>query len=310
VKGTKILTSQGQKNIEDIKIGDLVMTRQGLQPVINTRNKFKKVIKRLGLIGTPDHPVITTKGEIALQNVSEKDSIYIWNEKLSSIETRSITDTLIRQGVSCEYISGDMTNGSLRQLLCTDKYGLMSMVKFLKGILSITKTLTRSIMNYVILSVCPRVSTQASIYLPLKDERNQLKQEKKILKKQSLQETFGERQKQEKQNLEQECIKVFTMQSLALQFVNFVKSSFLTLVRLVVTFVKNFVMRVFTGKQRVYNLQIANQPEYFANNILVHNCVIGLALAVYNLPEKPVTIGGGYKEEYSLSYNEYGEPIY
>ena len=30
--------------------------------------------------------------------------------------------------------------------------------------------------------------------------------------------------------------------------------------------------------KRVYNLQIFDTPEYFANNILVHNCVISMSI--------------------------------
>jgi hypothetical protein len=40
------------------------------------------------------------------------------------------------------------------------------------------------------------------------------------------------------------------------------------------------------------------------------DCVIGLALAVYNLPEKQATISSGFKDDYTLSYNEFSEPIY
>ena len=32
-------------------------------------------------------------------------------------------------------------------------------------------------------------------------------------------------------------------------------------------------------EERVYNLQVEGEPEYFANFVLVHNCVIALALA-------------------------------
>ena len=39
-------------------------------------------------------------------------------------------------------------------------------------------------------------------------------------------------------------------------------------------------------EENVFNLYIENHNEYFANNILVHNCM-SLALAVYDLPHKP-----------------------
>lgn len=91
VKGTQILTNKGQIPIEQVKIGDMVMTRKGYQPVINTMSSIKKVITntKLGLTGTPDHPIITTKGNKSLAKVSDSDTIYIWNEKLLSIKVKN-----------------------------------------------------------------------------------------------------------------------------------------------------------------------------------------------------------------------------
>lgn len=60
VAGTQIATEYGYKNIEDIKIGDRVLTPFGLSPVLDAGcTGIKKVIDigGLGLIGTEDHPI-------------------------------------------------------------------------------------------------------------------------------------------------------------------------------------------------------------------------------------------------------------
>ena len=58
VAGTKISTLFGDKSIEDIKIGDFVITPNGFNKVIRSMdNGIKKVIDIIGLKGTPNHPV-------------------------------------------------------------------------------------------------------------------------------------------------------------------------------------------------------------------------------------------------------------
>lgn len=39
--------------------------------------------------------------------------------------------------------------------------------------------------------------------------------------------------------------------------------------------------------EMVYNLQVLGKNEYFANNILVHNCVMALAITNWGLKSKP-----------------------
>ena len=44
------------------------------------------------------------------------------------------------------------------------------------------------------------------------------------------------------------------------------------------------------AKQRVYNIQVAETPEYFINGVLVHNCIMALAIAwqLYKTESPPV----------------------
>ena len=62
VAGTLILTNNGQVPIENIKVGDMVLTREGYKPVEITTSSYKKVITNLGLTGTSNHPIITANG--------------------------------------------------------------------------------------------------------------------------------------------------------------------------------------------------------------------------------------------------------
>lgn len=57
VAGTKIATPFGDKNIEDLCVGDLVLTSIGYERVVKTTNRIADVITNVGLCGTPNHPV-------------------------------------------------------------------------------------------------------------------------------------------------------------------------------------------------------------------------------------------------------------
>ncbi len=99
IAGTKILTRKGQMNIEDIKSGEMVMTRSGYKKVIwSGITGIKPTISNIGITGTANHPVITVSGIKDLQYCNEYDILYVWNkyrkkiEMLSYTEARSIID--------------------------------------------------------------------------------------------------------------------------------------------------------------------------------------------------------------------------
>lgn len=82
VAGTKIATIWGSKNIEDVKIGDKVITPFGIGLISRSCCSGEKVVvEKIGLIGTPDHKVFTDKGFISLDTVCDADGI----DKLSFV---------------------------------------------------------------------------------------------------------------------------------------------------------------------------------------------------------------------------------
>ncbi len=82
VKDTKIATSRGEVNIQDIKIGDRVITPFGLGDVIACGTVgHTQVIKNMSLEGTPDHPVFYKSSFERLDTVTDEYKI----DKLSLI---------------------------------------------------------------------------------------------------------------------------------------------------------------------------------------------------------------------------------
>lgn len=154
VKGTKILTPKGEINIEDLKIGDEVITPMGISKITHThKNLSDDVITNMGLTGTKSHKIFTwNEGWKELQFLSLCDIIeyskigrlkwQIMNllytkAKCSQFSTR--VDTIVREGTTERMLETSD--------FYTEGYGLKTMGKFLKGITSIILTGTGVIMK-------------------------------------------------------------------------------------------------------------------------------------------------------------------
>jgi len=305
VAGTKVLTDKGQVSIEKLKIGDMVMTRQGFKPITMIGNRKEKVITKLGLTGTLDHPIILKDRIEKLINVAVSDIIYIWNEKLLSIMEYPITDIQILKEGILENIIGHIQNGKNHQNHYTDKYGEIITEKYKKGILSIIKTIIQEITKLKILKLCHVENINQNTVKQKKEKENQ----ELILKNmQDLKLQYGMDQKKEKNGIENIFMKVwqklkkvnmnvfivknFFMQKilkqnivqtvalknnielniLKLDNVNIVKKNLKLTSIQELDFVHQNVQQQVIEEKRVYNISVKDCNEYFANNILVHNC--------------------------------------
>ena len=316
-----ITTDKGQIPIQNIKPGDFVMTRKGLKEVEYTSQRIKQVITRFGLTGTPDHPVITKKGVKMLANLKASDIIYIWNEKQSFIKEKSIIDTQVQKGDNTKSIFGDTTSGKNHQLHFIDKFGLTILERFLKDVLFIIKIiifliiipiiwsflLVLSTLNFICRSQKEEDSQEKLVKNRQKELNNHLKSgEKKIQKKQGLfilkvgkhklkglQKSYqiGKETIQKKlENLLNKTQSIYFMSRLKKGFVLIAGKSSSILANGVESFAQeNVPVNLITRKDVVYNLQIKDSHEYFANNILVHNCMaLAITYFLYQNEPKPL----------------------
>lgn len=81
VAGTRVLTARGEVPIEQVCVGDLALTRSGWKPVTSAGCTGERaVVTRLGITGTPEHPVLTAEGWKRLDSVAPSDVVlYAWN---------------------------------------------------------------------------------------------------------------------------------------------------------------------------------------------------------------------------------------
>lgn len=78
IAGTKILTPTGNKNIENLKEGDLVVTPFGNRRILKTIHRKSKVIHNINneIYATGNHRFVTKKGLISADNIKQNNYIY------------------------------------------------------------------------------------------------------------------------------------------------------------------------------------------------------------------------------------------
>lgn len=254
-EGTMIKTINGEVPIENVEVGDMVLTRKGYKRVLQTWNKGRQeVISRFGVTATPDHKFITKRGSKELKSLNPSDILYLWNERSLSIEEKSISAIQTQNKDIEESISGTV------QSLITGKYGLTKMVRYLKDISYTIKTIIPSIMNYPIL----KLSLLNNIQEYTLQKRVDLTLQPAILNSLEKGQLNGTSQKK---------VRDFTLNTTNGFGLFGTKSARFALS------VKNLLKRISKelnsaqeNVKTVYDLSVEGSHEFFANGVLVHNC--------------------------------------
>lgn len=180
VAGTKVATLFGDKPIEKIKAGEMVLTPFGLKRVLfSGKTGTRNVISKFGVTATPDHPFITRDAEIkAFQTVEEEECIKLkYRNLINPILQRRLRSTALpivswdRGSITLasppRTKAGKLRKGSMWL------YGNSSLGKLcLKGFISIIRTATLSITNLAILSVYHGMNTARKLITKLKGSKN------------------------------------------------------------------------------------------------------------------------------------------
>jgi hypothetical protein len=123
-KGTLITTKNGKVNIEDVRVGDKVLTHDGSYRKVyakqteNIKSGFKREVRVIKLttgkiiFATPDHPFLTDKGWISCRNLTVRDNLIqgvdnigVQNFNSTHIETENIV-TKFRDADVARHILG------------------------------------------------------------------------------------------------------------------------------------------------------------------------------------------------------------
>ena len=205
IGGTKIATPFGNKNIEDIKVGDLVLTPIGYKKVINTSNHEDEVITNCGLTGTANHPVynfLLNKFDFLVtsdyNNCSKLNLKELLQWQIAKILSCG-TDENGKEQVESIISYGQIINTGLGKC-CIEQYGKNILAKFPKVMLFIISTIIQIIMTLVIWNVYQI----GNIVKDTCENHNELNNQKRIWKKKQDQNYMsGNNQIKGKKNLKQ-----------------------------------------------------------------------------------------------------------
>ena len=269
IAGTKILTNNGEKNIEDIVVGDMVLTREGYKKVLVSKETGKKnVITRFGLTGTPNHPIITKNGVVRLDEVKVSDILYTWNKTKLCIEEKPIIDIQNQSLDNGESIIGEAMDLGKQELHYTDKFGKIILAQSQKNITFITKMKILLIIKLKILNLSVNQIMRVCI-LANQKVLKLLKRTYLLLNKRQKNGTLVRLVENGIKKMERNLGKA---ESLIQKNVRSVKKNIKRFSKIDQNTVQKSVEEKLVIKESVYNLKVDGNHEYFANGILVHNC--------------------------------------
>lgn len=150
--GAPVVTDKGNVPIDQIRVGDQVLTSKGYRRVLASSQTGVKPLMRVGnLIGTANHPVwCENRGMyVRLDSLLLSDTVLeclkisdLKKGKQLSTTVRSSTDTQLLQEENTVSIFGRIRNGKNRQSRFIGINGLSSKGQFRKVLSSTTKTAT------------------------------------------------------------------------------------------------------------------------------------------------------------------------
>ena len=269
IADTKVLTPSGNKNVQSLEIGDRVLTSKGFQPIIGKSNRTMPVgtvsfSNGTTLTGTYEHPIWTQKGWIKLGQLTEGDkvcAIDVLNGVVSGgIPTITTTMSTEVQGQKVEKTERTFTERFMKPL--TDLYQKVSMYT--------TLMVTSSIMTLPILKQCQERIT--CVCTGKKNPSHQqttdcLNTPENVMiaekKSQGTSKQIVVSAQTANKNVETTNVGHQGIVSTVEQNLNLYEEG--SVVSVVSTWVEE-------TEQTVYNIQVKNKSEYFANGILTHNC--------------------------------------
>jgi hypothetical protein len=156
--GTMITTINGQIPIEKLNVGDLVLTREGYKPIMNVGPSISpQLIKQFNLYGksircTPDHKFYTLRGWVEIENLIQSDILFTMENLWESSESAKSSSLIINDTDVILSLLGTMIGITSLAMedISIEIFGKKRMDQFPKDVIYITKTKTPITMIYPI----------------------------------------------------------------------------------------------------------------------------------------------------------------
>ena len=283
---TLIETSEGKKRINEIKVGDFVHTRKGLKKVLNVFDNGIKNVRKYTINGkviecTDNHLIFTkNRGFAKAFELIESGNFYTFKENKTKCQnlqqkktffkslTDSIFDYIRPKNISRAGVSSTERKPKQPHIVTFGK----SITEKLKKVFRFTtKTKTNQIIQSETLKNLHRNNIQENI-LP-KNEKN--KAEKFLMKKPDQKQKNGTLQKKGENGTPntQRQVSLERLENLIVPIVQRTLKPLLKSKNIVPINAKsNLIIEEKSRLEKVFDLEIEDEHEYFANEILVHNC--------------------------------------
>lgn len=285
VAGTRIATPFGYKNIEDMRIGDSVITPYGIRKVISAEmtSPLADVIEYRGLVGTAAHPIFSEVAFIPMGKLDESFSLNFlsllelirWKYKL--LLSSMASNTVSWAGRDGIILANQKTikNEKVRKD-CMSQFGnFITKRKYQKAISFITKTIIISITTLITWNVFRASNILKSmqkkgviVLAPLRNWR--------IWKKSDHLQKRGMQVKKEESGTVKMPKSMLTRFSMSVKKLVSNAIKFLLPKRIEPLSVEIIVVQEIDAKeerlQPVYNITVEDAGVYYANDILVSNC--------------------------------------
>lgn len=333
IGSTLVRTIDGNRPIDTLSVGDLVLTRNGYKPICYIHKNDREVITKFGFTGTPDHPFITPSGIVKFKDLKLWSKVYVWTNKTqknhtqnpSFITERSIIGILIRRALHLDDITIDTISGKNRQLHCTDRSGSITTVlsqrvgTFTTKMATQITTLSKIWKHYPQKNIAINTQCQKKLELLLANERSDSillengeqkiqnwhtnKPLRMVMLPNQLQ-TLGElhtlisitleqwqpvRKEQHKEHQKSNWLTDAHCNSGTKTILKSINVLWKNLLKPHVNVPRNVVKNRI---ETVYNLHVADCHEYFANDVLVHNCFAHMMSAYLILQGKNLSFYG------------------
>ena len=193
VGDTHIITSEGSKNLSDIREGDIVLSHLGWRPVTafamtDDDAEIWELVLENGttLEGTWNHPIITIDGVKYLRDITQSDKVILWQTSLKSqdieIQMQNMLNMTDCSGIGIQIpplaqkgcISGDITSSY------TDMCGKNTTDQSKKDVTSTTSTEIVGTMTSPTLKCCPLLITSICIPPQTNSKRDVASNSKRI----------------------------------------------------------------------------------------------------------------------------------
>jgi len=155
IAGTKIMTPDGERNIEEFRAGDRVLTPLGQCKVLTVREiPDQQIVEWHRLRGLPNHPIATRKGWTRIDATRYNEQVCEWNPEHSTVSFSGAIQKL-KTGLAA-IISGRARFMVVREWRAfTGKCGKNIMVLFQKAMMFITRMMIPETMTSPIWNCCP-----------------------------------------------------------------------------------------------------------------------------------------------------------